>query len=193
MATGSDATHANQCAIYRQQDGNRLVVDSSGEIDILSGGAIDVESGGDINVASGGEINLSGNLDILSGGYLNIASGGYWQLPVQTLTSTQTATSITNFGLTVLTGTTTGPTYTMAAPVVGVTKHFSMTSTSSGATHRAVIRSNTTGVSFDTTGGNQLTLATSALRGCTLVAATTAAWKIVGIYSGASIAAPRTT
>ena len=185
MATGQEATQADQCAIYKTQGGNRLVVDSSGEVDILSGGKIDVESGGQVNVA--------GQIDIESGGTVNFEAGGYWTVPVQTLTSTQTATNITNFGLSILTGTTTGPTYTLAAPVVGVTKFISMTSSSSGATHRAVINANTTGVSFDTTGGNQVTMATSAVRGLTIVGQSTTKWRIAGVYTGASIAAPRTT
>lgn len=158
-------------AIYRKQGGKELVVASSG----------------DITVESGGEITLQ------SGAIQTFQSGGYFKYPVQTLTSTQTGTNAINFGLTVLTGTTTGPTYTLAAPVAGVPKQFSMTSSSSGATHRAVIRSNSTGVSFDTTGGNQVTLATSALRGISLVGASTVSWRIVGVYSGASLAAPRTT
>lgn len=182
-----------QPAVYRRQGGNEIVVDSSGfgraagTVTVKSAGHIDLESGGEINVASGGHV------DIASGGYVDYASGGYAKVPIQTLTSTQTGTQAINFGLTVLTGTTTGPTYTLAAPVVGVQKSFSMTSSSSGATHRAVILANTTGVSFDTTGGNQITLATSALRGISLVAQTTAKWRVVGVYSGASIGVPRTT
>ena len=158
-------------AIYKKQGGKELVVTSSGDITVESGGAITLQSGAS----------------------LVLESGGYFKYPVQTLTSTQTATNAINFGLTVLTGTTTGPTYTLAAPVVGLPKQFSMTSSSSGATHRAVLNSNSTAVSFDTTGGNQLTFATSALRGISLVAQTTAKWRIVGVYSGASLAAPKTT
>lgn len=138
-------------------------------------------------IASGGYQTVE------SGGYVDYQAGGYFKLPVQTLGSSQTATNITNFGLTRLTGTTTGPTYTLAAPVVGLQKYLFLNATSSGVTHRAVVNANTTGVSFDTTGGNQLTLATSAVRGVSLVALTTAAWKIVGVYTGATIAAARTT
>ena len=130
---------------------------------------------------------------IESGGYVNYQTGGYYKLPVQSLGSSQTATTVTNFGLTVLTGTTTGPVFAMAAPIVGLPKFVSLSHSSSGATHRCVLRSNTTGVSFDTTGGNQITFATSALRGVTLIAETTAKWRVAGVYSGASIAAPRTT
>lgn len=170
MATGQNATQAGQCAVYK--DGpDRLVIDSSGELDVLSGGHQDFESGS----------------------YQAFASGAYQTFPVQTLTSTQTATNVTNFGCSILTGTTTGPTYTLAAPVAGVTKFLSMTSSSSGATHRCILKSNSTGVSFDTTGGNQVTFATSALRGMTLFGASTTSWRISGVYSGASIAAPRST
>lgn len=132
-------------------------------------------------------------LVIASGGTITIESGGYTSEPVQTLTSADTATTVLNYGMSVLQATTTGPTYTMAAPIVGLRKILAISHTSSGVTHRCVVRSNSTGVAFDTTGGNQITFATSALKGCTLYAQTTAAWKIVGTYSGASIAAPRTT
>lgn len=145
------------------------------------------QGGDELVVASGGAITLE------SGGSLTYQAGAYPVIPIQTLGTSQTATNITNFGLTRLTGTTTGPTYTLAAPVAGVTKYLHLNATSSGVTHRAIVNANTTGVSFDTTGGNQITLATSALRGVTLVGYTTAAWKIVGVQSGASIAAARTT
>lgn len=163
MATGQEITQAVQCAVYKTQEGNRLVVDSSGELDVLSGGKIDLEAGSQLN------------------------------FPVQSLGTGDVATTVTNFGLSVLTGSTTGPTYTMAAPIPGIPKFISLSASSSGVTHRAILRSNSTGVSFDTTGGNQITFATSATRGVTLVAASTSAWKIAGVYTGASIAAARTT
>lgn len=127
------------------------------------------------------------------GTQLVVASGGSIEVPVQVLTSADVATTVTNFGLSVLQATTTGPTYTMDAPLIGLWKHLAINHTSSGVTHRCVVRSNSTGVQFDSTGGNQITFATSALRSCTIVAQSTAIWKIVGTYSGASIAAPRTT
>ena len=132
-------------------------------------------------------------LVVASGGSIVYEAGGYPTVPIQSLAAADVATTVTNYGLTVLTGTTTGPTYTMAAPIVGLFKGVSLTHSSSGVTHRCVLRSNSTGVSFDTTGGNQITFATSALRGVSLVAETTAKWRIVGTYSGASLAAPRTT
>lgn len=179
----ADATY--QPKVYRDSGGDRW--------NCVSGGQINIESGSSFVVATDLEIASGGSLSIQSGGSVSVSAGGQLKVPIQTLTSTQTATNATNFGLTVLSATTTGPTYTLAAPVVGLTKYLSITHTSSGATHRAVLRSNTTGVSFDTTGGNEITFATSALRGATLVAQTTAAWRIVGTYSGASLAAPRTT
>lgn len=172
--------------VYREQGGDKLVVASGGQVQVASGSSFSFE--GTAQVASGGSIQVD------SGGKINYQAGGYSQLPIQTLGSSQVATNITNFGLTRITGTTTGPTYTLAAPTIaGMTKYIFLNATSSGATHRAVVRSNSTGVSFDTTGGNQITLATSALRGITLVSYSTAAWMPCGVYSGASIAAPRTT
>ena len=138
-------------------------------------------------------IASGGTQTIESGGIVNYQAGGYFKYPIQTLGTSQTATNITNFGLTRITGTTTGPTYTLAAPIVGLSKFIALNATSSGVTHRAVVNTNTTGVSIDTTGGNQLTFATSALRGVSLVAYTTAAWKIVGVYSGVALGAARTT
>lgn len=146
------------------------------------------KQGGDEQVIASGGIQT-----VESGGQVNYQAGGYYTYPIQTLGSSQVATNITNFGLTRITGTTTGPTYTLAAPKVGLTKYISLNATSSGVTHRAVVNTNTTGVSIDTTGGNQLTFATSALRGISLVAYTTAAWKIVGVYSGVALGAARTT
>lgn len=171
--------------VRREQGGKKLVVASSGELEVLSGGVIDIQAGSSFSCAT--------DIEMQSGASIVYAAGSAFKVPIQTLTSTQTGTNITNFGLSVLTGTTTGPTYTLAAPVVGVQKYLSLTHSSSGATHRAVVNSNTTGVSFDTTGGNQLTFATSALRGISLVAQTTAKWRIVGVYSGASLAGQKTT
>lgn len=163
--------------VYRKQGGDELVV----------------ASGGKLTLESGSSFTLASDLELASGAIISFASGAAFKVPIQTLTSTQTATNVTNFGLSILNGTTTGPTYTIAAPVVGYVKYISLNATSSGVTHRAIVNANTTGVSFDTTGGNQLTFATSALRGVTLVAQTTAKWRVTGVYSGASIGGARTT
>lgn len=163
----ADATY--QPKVYRKQGGDELVITSSGTL------------------------TVEGRLDLASGSSFSFASGSGFAVPTQTLTSTQTATNITNFGLSILTGTTTGPTYTLAAPVAGTLKWISMTSSSSGVTHRAVINANTTGVSFDTTGGNVITMATSAIRGLTLVGASATSWRVAGVYTGASIGTARTT
>lgn len=180
----ADATY--QPKVYREQGGDELVVTSSGVLTLE--GTLTVASGGSVAVASGGSIAAA------SGASVTFAAGAYITEPVQTLTSTQTATNVTNYGLTLLTGTTTGPTYTLAAPsAAGMTKYLSLTHSSSGATHRCALNSNSTGVSFDTTGGNQITFATSALRGVTLKSASTTSWRIVGVYSGASLAAPKST
>ena len=48
MATGSSPTY--QPAIYREQGGSRMVVDSGGEHDILDGGAINIEAGGALTI-----------------------------------------------------------------------------------------------------------------------------------------------
>jgi hypothetical protein len=156
--------------IYRKQGGNEMVV----------------ASGGTLTVESGGAVAISGTISIASGG--SIAG------PVQTLSSTQTATNVTNYGLSVLTGTSTSPTYTLAAPVVGVPKHISLSASSSAAAAGCKLNSNTTGVSFDTTGGNQLTFTTTSLKGVVLVAQSTSKWRIASAYhSAASYGGVRTT
>lgn len=156
--------------VYRKHGGAEMVV--------ASGGAITVESGGSVAIS----------------GTLSVASGAYITAPVQTLTSTQTATNVTNYGLTVLTGTSTSPTYTLAAPVVGIPKQISLSASSSAAAAGCKLNSNTTGVSFDTTGGNQLTFTTTSLKGITLVAQSTSKWRITGAYSlAASLGGVRTT
>ena len=186
----ADATY-QQGAIRREQGNNKLAVGSAGTLAVESGGSFDLESGSTGSWA--GNHSVTGTQAFASGGVQSFASGAYQTFPVQTLGTSQVATNITNFGLTVLTGSTTGPTYTLAAPVAGIQKELSLSASSSGATHRAIVNSNSTAVSFDTTGGNQITLATSALRGIRLTAQTSAKWRIVGIYSGASIAAARST
>jgi hypothetical protein len=45
----ADASYLPQ--VYREQGGNRMVVKSSGQLDIESGGEIDVESGGSLKLA----------------------------------------------------------------------------------------------------------------------------------------------
>lgn len=139
------------------------------------------KTGGDTLVIASG-----GTLTVESGGIVSVESGGYITNAVQTAATT--ATTILPYGLTVVTGTTAGPTFLISNPLVGVAKYLSLTNATSGVTNRAVISPATTGVSFDTTGGNRITLATSALRGISLVGMTTSAYRIVGVYSGASIA-----
>lgn len=127
------------------------------------------------------------------GNQIVVGAGGSIKFNDQTLTALQSATPVTPGGVSFLQGTTTGPAYSIANPIAGVLKQIVLAPTSSGATHRAVLRTGTTGVSFDSTGGNQITLATSALKGVSLVGASTSAYRIVGVYSGVSLAAPRTT
>lgn len=146
MATGSEVTHAGHQAIYKTHGGNRLVVDSSGEIDVISGGKIDFES------------------------------GGYFSLPVQSLLVANVATSITNFGVTTIAASTTGPTYTLAAPVAGAIKIIAVTSNTSSGT--ASVNTNSTGVSVSSSGDNQLQFNSITDR-VTLVAQSTSAWLIV--------------
>lgn len=115
------------------------------------------------------------------GNSLVVATGGYIQEYVETISSS--ASTLTAAGFSEVTGTTVGPTYLIANPIIGVTKYIHLAGASSGVTHRALIACASTGVSFDTTGGNQITLATSAVRGVTLVGYTTSAYRIVGVFS----------
>ena len=124
-------------------------------------------------VASGGTVTVAGSVAVSSGGYFSSEI-------VQTAATT--ATTINAYGLTIVTGTTVGPTFLIRNPITGVPKYINLAASSSGVTHRAVIAPASTGVSFDTTGANAITLATSAIRGVTLIGASTTAWKCVGTY-----------
>lgn len=179
-----------QPKIYREQGGANLVITSSGTIELAGTlsttgtGNIDINSGGDLDIASGATLTLAGTLGTSGTGGIAINSGGTFALPVQTAATT--ATVITAYGITNVTGTTVGPSFQIAAPVAGCVKFVSLTATSSGATHRATLIAPTTTVSF--TGiagdeGNTLTLASSAIHAATLVGVSATAWRIVGVYT----------
>jgi len=138
---------------YRKQGGDELVVASSGKITVESGGQIDIES------------------------------GGYLAKPIQTLTTTQTATAVTNYGVSYLSASTTGPTYTLAAPVAGTVKSIVLNPSSSGATHRCVVNTNSTDTSVNMEGHCAITLATSALQSVTLLGITSSAWRVASVYT----------
>lgn len=160
MTTGQGSGY--QPAIYREQGGKRLVIDSTGELDILSGGHMDVESGGYIAIASGGYLSVggyitvpsAGYISVASGGYVSVASGGYVAMPAHTRTTTNVATAIPNYGICSLVATTTGPTYTLAVPVAGTEVVLHVTSNTSSGTCN--VNTNSTGVAVSSTGGNQL-------------------------------------
>lgn len=119
-------------------------------------------------------------LVVSSGGKITVETGGYVAGYVETVSTS--ATALTAAGLSIVTGTTVGPTYLIANPITGVPKFISLAAASSGVTHRAIIAPASTGVSFDTTGANAITLATSAIRACVLYGASTSAYKLVGCY-----------
>ena len=131
------------------------------------------QGGASLVVSSGGAITVAGSVAVSSGGYISSEI-------VQTAATS--ATVINAYGLTIVTGTTVGPTFLISNPITGVPKYINLAASSSGVTHRAIIAPASTGVSFDTTGQNNITLATSAIRGVTLVGASTTAWKCVGTY-----------
>ncbi len=157
MGSGTDVTY--QPSNYEEQGGARTVI--GGELDVVSGGQIDIESGGSINLASGAA--------------LNIASGASLGFAVQSLGTSQVATNVIANGLTTVTASTTAPNYTLDAPVVGETKHLACTANTSSGT--CTFSSNSTGVSFTSSGDNLLTMNSLADR-VTLIAATTLAWII---------------
>ena len=106
------------------------------------------QGGTELVIASGGTLTLE------SGGVLALQSGAYMTQPVQVLGVADVATNITNYGITSIVASTTAPTYTLAAPVVGVVKHIYVESNTSSGT--AKINSSTTDVSFGSSGANQL-------------------------------------
>ena len=206
----ADATY--QPKVYRDDQGNRLNVVSGGKLSIESGSSfavatdLEVASGGSVNLASGSsmtfasgsglvlssgssvsvatalEIASGGSVQVASGGYLSIASGAYQSVPYQTLGTSQTATAVVAYGVSLLTGTTTGPTYTLTAPAgAGQLKEIHLNPTSSGVTHRAVIYAGTTGATFNhqSGSGNQVTLATSTHDYVRLISTSATAWRVL--------------
>lgn len=161
-----------QPAVYREQGGNTIVIASSGKISM--------ENGSTMTVASGAAVGFD------SGATLSVASGVTFYEAAQTLTTTGTATAVTANGFTLLTATTTGPTYTLAAPTyAGQAKDIAITASSSGATHRAVLYAGTTDKTFGQVAGdmgNTLTFASTTCHGVRLRASSTTAWRILGFY-----------
>lgn len=164
-----------QPAVYRKQGGDELIVASSGTITVESGGTINVDSGGTLSVASGGNFYEA----------------------AQSLAAADVATPVTNNGFTEVVGTTTGPTYTLAAPTyAGQAKDIAMSASSSGATHRAVLYAGTTDKTFGQVAGdrgNTLTLATSTCHAVRLRAASTTAWRVLGFWPIAPAFSNKTT
>ncbi len=122
---------------------------------------------------------IGGELDVVSGGAINIEDGGSITLPVQTLGTSQVATDVTNYGLTTVAATSTGPTYTLAAPVAGVSKIIACTANTT-ASGTALINTNSTGVSLTSSGDNVMTMNSIKDR-VILVAASTTSWIIASM------------
>jgi hypothetical protein len=183
----ADASY--QPAVYRKQGGDELVVASSGLLTVESGGEIEMESGSSMTFASGSGLALASgssfscatNLEIASGGSIVMNSAAAMTVPYVAVSST--ATTITNSGVSWITGTTAGPDYAMAAPTrSGLWKLLVLNASSSGATHRASIYTGSTGRLISFSGavtGNTLTLATSNSWNAELVSAGTSGWVCV--------------
>lgn len=144
-----------QPSVYREQGGAKLIVTSSGR-----GYA-------------------QGEIEIQSGGLLDLQSGAIANLPVQSLGAADVATNITNFGFTNITATTTGPTYTLAAPtVIGQWKYIVCDTVAGSSPGTAIVKSNSTGVNFSAGAENKLTFDAED-DAVVLVAKTLTAWRIV--------------
>jgi hypothetical protein len=151
-----------QPKVYRKQGGADLV--------IASGGKLDLESGSTMTVA--GDVTLSGTLNIT----------GYTRIPYQTLTTTQTATPITNYGVSVVAISTAAvAAYTLAAPVAaGMLKEIIASPTSAGT---CSIYTGSTGLPIihDTATGNTVTLGATR-QSVTLLSLGTSAWRLLRHY-----------
>lgn len=124
---------------------------------------------------------IGGELDVPSGGQINLESGGFISVDVQTLGSSQVATNVTGEGITTITATTTAPDYTLDPPVAGVQKVIACTADTSSGT--AIVSSNSTGVSFTTSGDNTMTFNAINER-VILYALSTTAWIIASNVNG---------
>jgi hypothetical protein len=117
------------------------------------------------------------------GNVMAIVTGGYIENYVETISTS--ANTLTAAGISVVTPSTAGPTFLIANPLSGVMKYITLAAGTTAATNRAIIAPASTGVSFGTSGQNQITLSTSTLKGVTLVGISTAAWRVVGAFHNA--------
>lgn len=171
-----------QSGVYRAEGGDALVIASSGKISMESGSTMTIASGAAVTVAGTLTVASGGAVTVASGGAVTGASGAITAWPVQTAATT--ATVITAVGLTMVTATTVPPSFLMTNPLVGVRKWLAIAGTTADDV-QAVIAAATTDVSFDSSGQNKITLASTGLRGVSLVGVTTASWAVVGtFYSG---------
>lgn len=172
-----------QPAVYRKQGGDDLVIASSGTITMESGSTMTIASGAAATLAGTLTVSSGGAITVASGGTFTVASGATWTPAAEVIqTADTTAVVITASGLTIVTGTSDSPTFLMSNPLVGVPKYLLWTGTSGGGTDTiaAIIAAATTGVTFDTSGQNKITLESSGLRSVSLVGVTTTRWAVVG-------------
>lgn len=147
--------------VYRPEDGDELVVGSSGKITVQSGGDIDVESGGDLNIEDGGDIA--------------IAAGGRLNEPVE---SGSTAANLKNYGVSTIGGTT-KKVYTLAAPTAGLRKTIYCTVCSTSK--HAYVYSGAATVAFTSTTTQRALKFSKAARGwVSMIAISTARWLVLG-------------
>lgn len=173
-----------QPKIYRKQGAAEFVVASSGTITIESGGKLDIQSGSTFTLA--GTVALTGSMTASSAGSITVSSSAYAAFPYQSLGSSQTATPIRQTGCTLLTGTTTGPTYILGAPsAAGIPKWVILNPSSSGATHRCVVSTSawTGKVTHHSATGDKLTLDTSSQGGALLISSGTSEWRVVNAFA----------
>lgn len=167
-----------QPKVYRKQGGADLVIASGGKLDLESGSTMTVA--GDVTLTAA---TIAGTATVSAG--LNIT--GYTRIPYQSLSSTQTATEISQSGVTLLaTSTGTAPAYTLATPsAAGILKELIVTPTSAAGT--CTVFSGSTGrpFTYGVTSGNTLTLGTTR-HSVTLLSLGTSAWQIVRGYNTAA-------
>lgn len=151
-----------QSKVYRKQGGADLV--------IASGGTVALESGSTMTIA--GNVAISGEQNIT----------GYSRIPYQALSTTQVATPITNYGVTVVAiSTAAAAAYTLAAPTAaGMLKEIIASPTSAGT---CSVYTGSTGLPIihDTATGNTVTLGATR-QSVTLLSLGTSAWRLLRQY-----------
>jgi hypothetical protein len=179
--------------VYIEQGGKRLVVASSGSLDVESGGEIDIESGGSLKIAGTAISGSAANLNRLTS-----------DLAIETVnnadSSTDGSTSFSDLaaaGISLLscTGSTASSLcgFRLQAPVAGLQKTLAATA-GIDATHDAIVEVNSTDVTLGYAAGKNHRMAFDAVDEVVVLRGVSATkWAVVSNVGGVAFSTSFTT